>query len=309
VKPGSDPSVIAIEYAGADNITLVNGDLQVTTKLVTITEKYPYAYQVINGSRKRVACEFRLDGNRISFEFPEGFDPCHELVIDPKLIFSTYIGSTADSWGSTATPAENANMYSSGVVNHFVTRLQNGQPVNTFSGTFPATAGAFQTSYAGFWDIGIIKYDSLGQNVLFASYLGGADAEFPHSLVVNKDNELIILGTTSSIDFPTTTNAHQDFLADTQAAPTIIHVIPYSNGSDIFLARISADGTQLHASTYLGGTSLDGISLDTSPLVKNQGDQLRGDVITDNDNFIYVSSVSSSTDLAGMNNYLGDAGP
>jgi hypothetical protein len=305
VKPGADPSVISIEYAGADDIELENGDIRITTKLVTITEKYPYAFQVINGVRKRVACEFRLDGNRISFEFPEGFDPCHELVIDPKLIFSTYIGSASDSWGSTATPAENANMYSSGVVNHFVTQLQNGQPVNVFSGNFPASAGAFQTSYGGFWDIGIIKYDSLGQNVLFASYLGGGDAEFPHSLVVNKDNELVIMGTTSSTNFPTSANAHQRFLSDTQAAPTVQHVIPYSNGSDIFLARISGDGTQLLASTYLGGTSLDGLSIDSSPLVKNYGDQLRGDVITDSDNFIYVSSVSSSANLTAMNAYKG----
>src|SRR5690606_6093379 len=135
---------------------------------------------------------FRLCENVVTFDFPDGYDSCEVLVIDPLLIFSTYSGSTADNWGSTATPGERGNLYSAGVTE------EGG------GGSFPATPGAFQTSSAGLYDIGILKYDSLGMQLLYATYLGGKASESPHSLVMNDDEELVLLGTTSSLDFPTT---------------------------------------------------------------------------------------------------------
>ena len=296
VAPGFDASVIRLRYNGMDRITLNEGDVIVETRFVQILEKRPYAYQIINGKQVSVPCEYVLVGNELSFVFPEGYDACYELVIDPQLIFSTYNGSKADSWGSTATPAEHGMMYSSGILNHFVgTQL---------SGTFPATAGSFQTSYGGLWDVGILKYDSAGKQLLYASYLGGSDSEFSHSLVVNKNNELIVMGTTSSTNFPTTFGAHQRSLADVGQGP-LSHVITYNFGSDLFIARISRDGKQLLRSTYLGGSNIDGLNTNESVLVKNYGDELRGDVITDDEGNIYISSVTKSSDLPALNSYLG----
>jgi hypothetical protein len=200
VAPGSDPSQIRVKYSGMDKLVLDRGNLYVRTTLGDIIERQPYAYQVIGNEACSVAVEFTLDNGEVSFVFPNGYDPCYELVIDPLLIFSTFSGSTADNWGSTATPGEKGNLYSAGVTNHFVGNL--------FSGTYPATPGAFQTTYGGIYDIGILKYDSVGQTLLYASYLGGANSESPHSLVVNHRSELIVLGTTSSSNFPTTEGAH-----------------------------------------------------------------------------------------------------
>ncbi|HEX8040249.1 MAG TPA: PKD domain-containing protein, partial [Chryseosolibacter sp.] len=192
VAPGSDPSAISISYAGADQISLANGNLTIRTPLADVVERRPFAYQVIGGKKMGIACDYRLDGHLVSFSFPDGFDPCYELVIDPLLIFSTYSGSTADNWGSTATPGEHGDLYSAGVTNE------------SKGGKFPATAGAFQTTSGGLYDIGILKYDSLGTHLLFATYLGGSDSESPHSLIMNPDGDLIVLGTTSSANFPTT---------------------------------------------------------------------------------------------------------
>lgn len=298
VAPNGDPSKIRVRYQGADDLILSNGNLVIATTLGNITEKSPVAWQHIDGERRAVPCIFQLEGNLLSFSFPKGFDSCYELVIDPLLIFSTYSGSTADNWGSTATPGERGNLYSSGV-----TQQSEG-------GFFPATPGAFQVTSGGFYDIGILKYDSAGSQLLYATYLGGSSAESPHSLVMNAANELILLGTTSSTDFATTTNA---FDRSFNGGPSVGNVVgyTYNRGSDIIISRFSADGTTLLASTFLGGTENDGLNPLGGPLTKNYGDQLRGDIITDDVGNIYVSSVTSSTDFPGINgfggSYLGGA--
>lgn len=289
VQPGGDANQIVGSYEGADKLYLdENGNLYCTTTVGELIEKRPYAYQFINGKKKSVECRFHLEGNTLSFSFPNGYDACEQLVIDPLLIFSTYSGSTADNWGSTATPGENGTLYSAGVT------------TSSLGGVFPATAGAFQEAEGGEYDVGILKYDSTGQNLLYASYLGGTSNESPHSLVLAANGDLLILGTTSSSDFPITNNAYDKSFHD--GVPTF-NVINYDNGSDIFVARISGDGTQLLASTFLGGSDNDGLNPSDGPLTLNYGDELRGDVITSDDGSIFVSTVTSSPDFFLENSF------
>lgn len=288
VMPGADPSQIVTSYAGG-LVYLADGSLRIKTSLAEITEMKPVAYQIVNGNKVFVECAFQLQDETISYSFPKGFDSCYELIIDPLLIFSTYSGSTADNWGSTATPGENGTLYSSGITNH----LNAG-------GTFPATPGSFQTSYGGLYDVSILKYDSTGQQLLYASYLGGSGSESSHSLVVNANHELVVLGTTSSLDFPTTAGA---FDRTFNGGTFEYNVLPYDLGSDIYVAKISSDGTQLLASTYLGGAANDGLNPTTSPLAPNYGDQLRGDIITNASGDIFVSTVTSSADFPVVNGF------
>jgi CHU_C Type IX secretion signal domain/PKD domain len=297
VAPGADPSQILAAYEGARKLYLDRGDLIIHTSLGDLIEKDPVAYQIIEGKKILIKCEFKLVGKQMSFFFPEGYDSCHELVIDPILIFSTFSGSTADNWGSTATPGEKGKLYSGGAANNSVA-----------GGTFPATAGSFQTVYAGIYDVGILKYDSLGQQLLYASYLGGSNNESVHSLVMNSNQELVVLGTTSSNDFPTTLGVEDNSF---NGGIAMGHVYPTNNtGSDIFVARISGDGRQLLASTYLGGGLNDGwnptpatLPVAAGQLTRNYGDQLRGDIITDNNGNIYISSVTASADFPVRNSF------
>ncbi len=290
VAPGADASLILIEYKGANELTLENGNLYARTALAEIIEQRPFAYQIINGRKIEVECEFQLNGNQLSFCFPKGYDACYELVIDPLLIFSTYSGSTADNWGSSATPGERGTLYSTGITNH-----------NNIAGvSFPATPGAFQTKYAGLYDIGILKYDSTGEHLVYATYLGGSESESPHSLIMNKDEELVVLGTTSSKNFPTTVGA---FDRSFNGGVAVTHVLPFLNGADIFVARISKDGSQLLSATYIGGSSNDGLNPNLGALTKNYGDQLRGDIITDDAGNVYVSSVTQSPDFPVINSF------
>jgi len=284
----ADPSSIRWRYEGQDNLQIENGGIVLRSTLGDVIEQRPVAYQYIQGKKVYVTCEFYVWGNEAGFIFPKGYDACEELIIDPLLIFSTYSGSTADNWGSTATPGEHGTLYSAGVTNH-----NNG-------GFFPATTGSFQVKYAGLYDIGILKYDSAGTRLLYASYLGGSESESAHSLYVNAQNELLVLGSTGSIDFPVTSGA---FDTSNGLGLPRSNVITYTQGSDIFITKISSDGRVLLGSSFFGGSSNDGISDSNSPLRLNYGDELRGDIITDDAGNIYVASVTKSTNFPGRNSF------
>jgi len=288
LEAGADPNQISFSYEGADAVELLDGDLVVTASKFSFKEKKPLAYQWIDGKQVYVSCEYRMEKGHVRFYFPDSYDACYPLVIDPLLIFSTYSGSTADNWGSTATPGERGTLYSSGVTNHNNT------------GVFPATTGAFQTTYGGLYDVAILKYDSTGRQLLYASYLGGAGSESAHSLVVNAQNELLVLGTTGSNNFPTSVTA---FDRSYNGGTGDNNVILYGTGSDIFVARISQDGSELLSSTYLGGSNNDGMNPSNSPLVANYGDELRGDIIPDADGNILISTVTASPNFPGSGSF------
>lgn len=291
VEPGGDPSQIQLQYCGADKLTLENGNLIIQTSVGTLVEKRPYVYQEIEGKRREVVSRYILIEDRMHFDFPLGYDSCYALVIDPLLIFSTFSGSTADNWGSTATPGENGNLYSSGIMR------------GALGGTFPATPGAFQTFYAGGYDVALLKYDSTGSQLLYASYLGGSSNETPHSMVMDTNGDLLVFGTTSSLNFPVTPGVvGPSFHGGFDVFSDVIE--RYPNGSDMFVARISATGDELKACTYLGGSSNDGLNTwPGGPLTRNYGDEMRGDIITDEFGNVYISSVTSSANFPIVNGF------
>lgn len=296
VSPCADVKKIRFWYKGAEHIEIRDENLVVASKLGEVVETKPYAYQVVNGERREVPAAFEIDDHVVSFIFPSGYDSNYELVIDPFLIFSSYSGSTFDNWGNTATPDSRGNLYSGGMV------------LQTSNGKFPTTPGAYQVSHnGGSWDVGILKYDSVGAKVLYATYLGGSGTETPQSLVVNSNDELLILGATSSDDFPVTT-------ADTLKGGTTVDPLDgvlYTGGTDLFIARLSSNGSQLLASTYLGGKANDGINFEwgdigllnhgESPLARNYGDQFRGDIITTPDGSVFIATNTLSSDFPVFN--------
>ena len=287
VHPGADPSQIKIEYSGVSGIEKSNDDLLIRTVVGPLTELEPFSYHLHNEGKQPVPSEYRLSNNIVTFSFPEGYDEECELVIDPLLIFSTYSGSTADNWGSTATPGENGTLYSAGVTHQGL------------GGAFPATVGAFQTSNKGGFDIGILKYDSAGTRLLYATYLGGINNDSPKSLVVDEaSGDLIMLGISGSPDYPTSSNAFDQTF---NLGSTIFNrVLNTEDQWDIVITRLSSTGDQLVGSTFVGGSDNDGLNTPKQsggPLVVNYGDEMRGDVITDQAGNVYISSVTSSGDF------------
>lgn len=287
VKPGADPSQIKIAYIGTYGVEQSEQDLKINTVVGSLTEQKPFSYQANGNNKETVPSQYRLRDNVVTFDFPENYDECRELVIDPLLIFSTYSGSTADNWGSTATPGEHGTLYSAGV-----TQQSNG-------GFFPATAGAFQLTNRGQFDMAVIKYDSAGTRFLYATHLGGNGNDSPQSLVVDKaTGDLLVLGISSSGNYPVSANAFDNSF--NFGTPIFNRVLNTTDTWDIVLTRLTPDGNQLVGSTFLGGSANDGLNLPKQSggsLVVNYGDEMRGDVITDDAGNVYISSVTSSNDF------------
>ncbi len=277
LAPNANPDQIRIKYDGAESIVLKEGKVVIETSVNTITEQNIVSYQIIDGVVKQVPSHFALNSEgEITFKFPQGYDPSHPLIIDPELIFSTYSGSTGDNWGYTATYDQDGNAYSGGIA-------YNSLQDSTYSG-YPVTIGAFQSDYAsGLSDVAISKYSPDGVNLLYATYLGGDNIENPMSIVATDDNELVIIGNTNSINFPTTTLAYDTILNDG------ISTTHY----DLFIAKLSEDGTALLGSTYMGGNEHDGFN----QMSYFYGDNHRSEVIVDSSNNIYVASNTSSVDF------------
>ena len=296
VRPGGDPNDISTTITGGTRINVRNGNLIVETSVGEYGELKPFAYQTDEyGAVQEIPCEFRLKGETVSFRFPEGYDHERLLVIDPEIAFSSYVGSVSDNFGFTASYDEEGNLYAGAIV---------------FGSYYPITAGAYEDAFGGgSIDCGITKFSSDGTQLLYSTFFGGAGSESPHSMVVNDDNELYVLGSTSSNDLP----VFDSSLQNTFGGGTNVGGIGfnYTAGSDIFVARFSADGTALLSSTYLGGSGNDGVGT-TPSLNFNYGDIFRGEIVLDQEGFVYIGSVSTSNDfpiVGGFSNSpVGNAG-
>lgn len=289
IHKGGNPTQIRMEYRGADDIKVdESGKLIIQTSVNTINELKPYAYQNINGIRREVKCAYKLKGNIVTFHLPDGYDNNKDLIIDPTLIFSTYSGSFGDNWGSSATHDASGNMFLGGIA------LDIG---------FPTTLGAFQTSFAGgsgfnFTDIAITKFNSTGTARLYSTYLGGSSNELLSSLYCTPSNELIAVISTSSTNFPTTSGAYDRTFNGGGSTQAIENSIEFPNGSDIAITKFNATGTALAGSTYFGGSSNDGLNLNSSTLF-NYGDDTRSDIALDNAGNIYIVSTTASNNIPG----------
>jgi gliding motility-associated-like protein len=281
VNPGADVSKVAMKYDGVDQLEVKNEQLVIKTSVGEVRELAPYAYQVINGQKKEVACKFKVAGKAVQFRV-DGYNPSSTLIIDPTLIFSTFTGSTASNWGYTATYGPDGSFYAGGIV---------------FGTGFPVSNGAYQTTFAGGgndeeglpgYDIGIIKFNPTGTDRTYATYIGGAGNEQPHSLVVDGAGNLIMAGRTNSDNYPTT-------------AP---NYGPCSN-YDIIVTKLNPTGTALVGSRKIGGTGRDGVNIrpkyaqpaGIESIRRNYGDDARSEVIIDGAGDILLASNSQSSDF------------
>ncbi len=283
VHPGVDADQISFTYSGQYGMKIdEDGNLRIQNRFGEIIEGKPIAWVVGDHGKKKVEVEFELTGETVSFIFPNGYDSSKKLVIDPSLTFSSFTGSTADNWGFTAAPDTDGSLFAGGVV---------------FGTGYPILAGAYDGSYnGGTIDLGISKFNTTGTNLLYSTYIGGSGSETPNSIVGSATGELFIFGLTSSSNFPMAGSSYDNTF---NGGPSITNSqsnnLGFTGGADLYVARLSANGSNLIASTYVGGSGTDG--LNTSILKYNYGDQFRGDIVLDGANNVYVSSHTTSPDF------------
>ena len=285
VRPGADPARIVMQYDGVDKLSLRDGHLIIGTSVGESKELPPYAYQIIGGLKKVVECRYELKGSSVQFNI-KGYDKSAPLVIDPILVFSTYTGGRASNWGFTAAPGPDGSLYSGGIA---------------FGSGFPITIGAFQSSFSGGVgqgsisgiDVSLTRFSPDGRARVFSTYLGGSGDEFPHSIFVDPAGNPVILGRTTSTNFPTLNN----------------NKIGPLGATDIFVTKLSADGKLLLGGVLVGGRGIDGTNIDPSispgpkSTLYNYGDNARSEVILDKSNNVYLASSTQSNDFPLKNSF------
>lgn len=129
------------------------------------------------------------------------------------------------------------------------------------SSNLPVTAGAYDTTYngapfSGTRDFHISKLDPSRPGaaaLLMGTYLGGRGSDFGSALALDSFGNIYVGGSSTSIDFPTTENAFDRIgFGDMFSSG-------FGSLSDAVLAKLSADGSQLLYSTYLGHCGSEGV--------------------------------------------------
>ncbi len=268
VAPAADPNQIAMSFNGAST-HIDSGDLVLSTADGDVRFHAPRIYQPAasqsanssGNSETAVAGSFRqLAGNKIGFAIGD-YDHNRELVIDPTLAYSTYLGgSGTESLVKVAVD---------GALNIFVAG-------STDSTDFPVTDGSKLTGTQNIFisEIDPLNSGTVNSQLIYSIYLGGSGTDSLAGLAVDTNDNIYVAGTTNSPDFPT--------LNGIQNSPV--------SGTHGFLSRISATYNKtnpptvnysLGYSTYLAGNGVDqvtGLAIDGS----NQYAYVTGDTTSSN---------------------------
>ncbi|MFQ5739780.1 MAG: SBBP repeat-containing protein [Acidobacteriota bacterium] len=236
VAPGARPHAIALQFEGAEKIELNSGgDLLLYTSRGALQLRRPAVYQNVGGAPRAVAARYVLKGRtQVGIEVG-AYDTGESLVVDPVLVYSTYLGGSAFDTGCTITVDAAGNAYLTG---------------GTLSTDFP-TANPLQPSNEGNRDTYIAKLGPGGSTLLYSTYLGGSGLDEGKGIAVDAIGNAYVTGNTFSSDFP-----------------TLNPLQPARGGSvDGFVAKVSRTGASLLYSTYLGGRAADRAQgIDVGPL-------------------------------------------
>jgi hypothetical protein len=203
---------VGVDVDGSLALGLPNGELRCTK---------PVAYQLEDSVRQPVDVAYRLDDEVVTFEVG-AYDRSRELVIDPVLVFSTYLGgANGDAVIGVAVDAAGST-YATG---------------HTNSSDFPVSPNAPQPQIAiedGF----VTKFNRNGA-IVYSTYFGGSNADHGTAIGVDAAGAAYVIGATNSTDLPVTSGAFQR---------------QYAGGSDAFVLKLNPSGSRIAYLTYLGGT-------------------------------------------------------
>jgi uncharacterized repeat protein (TIGR01451 family) len=317
VAAGADPSCIRVRYVGAGDPWIdADGSLVVPVDGAELREPAPLVYQDRAGVRQVVLGRFLIhaDGT-VGFRLGD-YDLARPLVIDPVLSYSTLLGGSGfdsalalavDASGSAYVagftdslnfPATNpVQSFNGGGNDVFVAKLSPGGNAliyctylggsaddrasaiavdtqgsayiagSTTSRNFPVRS-ALQPTLAGYRNAFVVKLSPAGNSLVYSTYLGGNASDAANGIAVDASGSAYVVGDTTSFSFPAT-----GFQRGTHG------------GQDAFVAKLSADGSRLAYSTYLGGSSEDHGAA----------------IAVDGGGTVYVTGATTSTDFPVLN--------
>ena len=109
VSPGADPKEIRLAFEGARSV-LVDGEgnLVIRTEAGEVVQQRPHLYQDVGGVRTVRSGSWVLRGKRRAGFRVDGYDRTAPLVIDPVLVYSTYLGGSRDEAALAVAPTPRA---------------------------------------------------------------------------------------------------------------------------------------------------------------------------------------------------------
>jgi hypothetical protein len=268
IAPHASARRIRVNVQGADHLAVAeDGALLINAGKRTLRQLPPSIYQTAaDGTRRAVTGRYVVAGRQFSFALGP-YDHSRALTIDPAFVYSTYLGGsggTGNDDGANAIAVDSAgDAYVAGV---------------TSSSNFPTAVPVQPTNHgrtAFRNNAFVLKLKSDGSGLLWSTYLGGSDdksfdGDGATGIAVDADGNAYVTGYTGSSNFPTQ-NALQSINKSTVQF----------GATQAFVAKLSADGSTLLYSTYLGGSGADS---GTAIAVDAAGDA-------------YVGGTTSSTDF------------
>ncbi|MGH9403649.1 MAG: SBBP repeat-containing protein, partial [Terriglobia bacterium] len=241
IAPYANANLIRLKLEGATGLpplrVIPNGDLKAGASGGSLYFLKPVAYQIIGGGRQLVASQYVLSGKgQVSLKLGR-YDHSKELIIDPALVYATYLGGSGGDSISAIAVDGSGNTYVTG---------------GTGSTKFP-TVSPEQKSLTGTSNAFITELKSDGTGLVFSTYVGGTGYDKGTGIALDSAGKIYVAGYTSSANFPATSGVLQK---------------SYQGGgkSEAFVLELNAGGAVLGYATYLGGSNGDfafGIAVDS----------------------------------------------
>ena len=270
VHPGAKPNDIKLIYESETPLELdKNGNLQLKTKLGTLTENAPYSY--LKETNTEVKSRFKttkLNKHQVEVAFninQNTYTQNSTLVIDPQLVWGTFYGGPGADGPMSIDNDNNGNVFITGY-----SLNPTGFPVQN-----PGGGAYFQSILNDYSDVFILKFTNNG-NLLWATYYGGSNF-FPFleggaSICTDFNGNIFVTGNTPSTNFPVQ-NAGSYFQGT------------FNGGNlDVFILKFDNNGIRLWA-TYYGGTQND----------------IGSSICTDANGNVFVTGTSGSNDFPVQN--------
>jgi hypothetical protein len=234
----ADPAVIALKVEGADDLGINGlGDLAIRIGGQCVTLTKPLVYQTRDDGLERVTGKYRRrDDGLIGFDIGD-YDLSLPLVIDPTLVYSSYLGGDQRTNGYAIAVDTLGNAYVTG---------DSGRVGQDSSLT----------------DVFVKKIDPTGSMLLYSVYIGGNQRDIGYGIAVDSGGSVYLAGSTTSDDFPAVNPIQSKPQSHTCGFPGYTTYCVHG-----FVARLNVTGNSLLYSTYLGGNNFDevhGVALDTT---------------------------------------------
>ena len=182
-----------------------------------------------------------------------------------KLLYSTIIGGIGDDFAHSIAVSEEGNAIIAGRTN---------------SHDYPTTEGVYNQTHSTYYyyDCFVTKLSTNGSSLIFSTFVGGSNHDQAYTIAIDTTENIFVAGVTKSENFPITTTTF-----DCQ----------YNGNSDGFVFKISADGSHLLYSTFIGGSNLDTVN----------------SIVVDSSGNAYICGTTQSSDfpvsLNAYSNYKG----